>query len=151
MNPKDSIILFRIALFAVPAAIIAFIDLRTFRIPNYCSLGGLITMLLYDLLTVSPDLASSCLAAALSAVVFLIISHATQGLGLGDVKYIAFIGFFSGLKYLPLVFLSSASLALLYMLAIGKGSERRDRVPFGPFLSLGGALAAGIMAFRHWS
>jgi leader peptidase (prepilin peptidase)/N-methyltransferase len=65
------------------------------------------------------------------------------GMGGGDIKLTAMMGAFLGLQSLVVaVFISllSGSLVSLVLMAMGRKS-RKDVIPFGPFLALGGAVA----------
>jgi leader peptidase (prepilin peptidase)/N-methyltransferase len=62
-----------------------------------------------------------------------------EGMGFGDVKLLAMMGAFLGLRALPVILLvgslSGAAAGLGLMLAAGKGLKQA--IPFGPFLVLG--------------
>ncbi len=64
----------------------------------------------------------------------------TQGLGLGDVKFLAAAGIWTGLAGLPFLLLLAASMALaaagFLHLADGRLTARTS-IPFGPFLAFG--------------
>jgi len=70
-----------------------------------------------------------------------------QGMGLGDVKLMAFIGAVLGVEALPWVLFSSAGLGSLVglMVAWRNGQGRLTPVPYGPFL------AVGALLFLFWS
>jgi leader peptidase (prepilin peptidase)/N-methyltransferase len=63
-----------------------------------------------------------------------------EGLGLGDVKYVAAAGFWVGVEHIALVILAGAVLTLCWVggrLMISQAGDRwsaRDPVPFGPGL-----------------
>ena len=63
-----------------------------------------------------------------------------EGLGFGDVKLVAAGGLWTGLEGLPWLLVSACAGALLYAVAraaLGVPLGRTDRLPFGPFLSVG--------------
>ena len=63
-----------------------------------------------------------------------------QGLGLGDVKFLAAAGVWVGLAGIPIVVLIAAVTALATAGALqlaGRDMTRRTSLPFGPFLAIG--------------
>lgn len=67
---------------------------------------------------------------------------APRGMGMGDAKLAAFLGIFLGfyiLAGLLIAFLLGSIGGIILLAAKRKG--RRERIPFGPFLALGGTLA----------
>lgn len=77
-----------------------------------------------------------------------------ESLGMGDVKYAAVIGLVIGWKLgllaTALAFFS-ASIILLILMVVNRGVAFGQRIPFGPFLSLGAVLALfwGVEII-HW-
>jgi leader peptidase (prepilin peptidase)/N-methyltransferase len=65
------------------------------------------------------------------------------GMGGGDIKLTAMMGAFLGLQSLVVaVFIALLSGSLISLVLIGLGRKtRKDVIPFGPFLALGGAVA----------
>lgn len=64
----------------------------------------------------------------------------TQGLGLGDVKFLAAAGIWTGLAGLPFLLLLAASTALAaagFLHLAGGRLTARTSIPFGPFLAFG--------------
>ncbi len=76
-------------------------------------------------------------------LLFLIVLAYPGGMGMGDVKLAAFIGLMVGfpgiLVALFLSFMAGGTAAASLMLAGLKG--RRDPIPFGPFLAMGGMVS----------
>ena len=63
-----------------------------------------------------------------------------QGLGLGDVKFLAAAGTWIGIAGLPILLLIAALTALAtaaIMQLTGRDMTRRTSLPFGPFLTIG--------------
>ena len=63
-----------------------------------------------------------------------------QGLGLGDVKFLAAAGIWIGIAALPMLLLFAALTALAaagVMQLAGRDMTRRTSLPFGPFLTIG--------------
>jgi leader peptidase (prepilin peptidase)/N-methyltransferase len=85
-------------------------------------------------------------ASAAGGLLFLAALAYPRGMGLGDVKLAAVMGFFLGRSVGPaiLVALAAGSLVGLAMIARHGASARKKAIPFGPFLALGGVV--GLLA-----
>jgi leader peptidase (prepilin peptidase) / N-methyltransferase len=89
----------------------------------------------------------SALAASMLAGGFLVIVQRTfrayrgyDGLGWGDVKFVAAAGAWTGVEGVALALLVASVSALLYLLGrqiLDRGFDMGGRIPFGPFLALG--------------
>ncbi len=131
---------------ALLAALVAItvIDLDHQIIPDVITLPGIVAGFLATVATGRLSWAESLLGIGLGGgVFFAIILASGGGMGGGDMKLGAMLGAFLGWK-LTLVALFSAVLVggvvAVAVLAAGlKG--RKDPIPFGPFLALGGAAA----------
>jgi leader peptidase (prepilin peptidase)/N-methyltransferase len=124
---------------------LAWIDTRTFRLPDVLTLP-LIAAGLAEAAWWEPEaLFSRALAAAVAystlwllAFVYRYLRH-REGLGLGDAKLLAAGGAWAGVSGLPFVMFLGAILALLYALFLwlrGTPLTRTTRLPFGPFLAV---------------
>jgi prepilin signal peptidase PulO-like enzyme (type II secretory pathway) len=122
--------------------IVSIYDSKTLRIPDVLLF---ICFLALSVLGFQNDLFSvlnKTLALLLGYVIFFIIYHFSGGLGYGDVKYAALLGFALGLENVCIAFLFTSAGALL-VYAIGLFFFRWDKsakLPFAPFLSLGAAI-----------
>ena len=85
-------------------------------------------------------------AAAAGGVLFLVVLAYPKGMGLGDVKLTAVMGLYLGRNVAPavLVALLVGSLVGLGMIARHGSAARKQAIPFGPFLALGGVV--GLLA-----
>ncbi len=85
-------------------------------------------------------------AAAAGGLLFAAALAYPRGMGLGDVKLAAVMGLFLGRDVAPalLVALLSGSLVGLAMIARHGAAARKQAIPFGPFLALGGVV--GLLA-----
>jgi leader peptidase (prepilin peptidase) / N-methyltransferase len=85
-------------------------------------------------------------AAAAGGLLFLVALAYPRGMGLGDVKLAAVMGLFLGLNVAPaiLVALLAGSAVGLAMIARDGAAARKQAIPFGPFLALGGIV--GLLA-----
>ena len=137
------------AIFAVYALLtsalltVAFIDLDHKIIPNIITLPGMAVGLGLSIgvLSITPPASLIGLVSG-GAIFYLIALVSGGGMGGGDIKLIAMIGAFLGLQgALFTIFVSalSGSVVGLMLMLLGK-KGRKDRVPFGPFLSCGAIL-----------
>lgn len=152
--------------FALALVIVIFTDMETMLVPDAVSLPMTVLGLAAALLTQgpeTPDWLESILGMVLGAGVVLLLRFVyrrwrqVEAIGLGDVKLMAMIGAFLGVRSLLFVFLAGSVQGLLYALILlmagrkhrlpeglfeeqevaqHEGSFRGMRVPFGPFLSL---------------
>ena len=85
-------------------------------------------------------------AAAAGGLLFLAALAYPRGMGMGDVKLAAVMGLFLGRDVGPaiLVALLAGSLVGLTMIARHGAAARKQAIPFGPFLALGGVV--GLLA-----
>ncbi|HDY75799.1 MAG TPA: prepilin peptidase [Candidatus Marinimicrobia bacterium] len=136
-------------IFSCIILVITFIDIDYQIIPNQLLLIGLIPAV-YQIISVGFRNSSLYFigAVGLGLGILLIslignILFKKESMGMGDVKYAALIGLLlgwqNGLLAVFLAFLSSAILILI-LLPLGKISFGQ-RIPFGPFLSLGTIIA----------
>jgi len=128
------------------AALIAitFIDLEHQLIPDAITLPGVVTGLVANVATGAVPWLDSVIGAIVAGGgFFAIIVASGGGMGGGDMKLGAMLGSFLGWQ-LTIVALFLAVVAggggALAVLSTGK-KGRKDPIPFGPFLALGGAAA----------
>jgi leader peptidase (prepilin peptidase)/N-methyltransferase len=134
------------AFYACLFIIIFVIDLEQGLILNKVVYPGMVVALLLALLPqpwltqwVVTGIANAALGGGISFALFLLIVLASHGgMGWGDVKLAALIGLATGF---PLVFPSIIMGAILggivaVALLISKKRNRRETIPFGPFLAL---------------
>jgi len=79
-------------------------------------------------------------AAAAGGLLFAAALAYPRGMGLGDVKLAATMGLFLGRAVAPAIFVAllAGSLVGLAMIARHGAAARKQAIPFGPFLALGG-------------
>ncbi|MBW1952548.1 MAG: prepilin peptidase [Deltaproteobacteria bacterium] len=137
-------LLFAYGPFTAALVILTGLDLEHQWLPDIITLPGialgLVLALILPHLSFSQALAGAVAGAALLQAIGWGYGKVTgrQGLGGGDVKLLALIGAFLGLKSIPVVILISATLGSLGggMLAWKSGQGRLTPIPFGPFLGL---------------
>jgi leader peptidase (prepilin peptidase) / N-methyltransferase len=146
--PEPILPLLRAAVFIASAAPITAVDLKSSRIPDALSLGGLACLSLFDAFLEPDRLLQDCLAAALAFALFYGIRAFTMGLGFGDIKYAALVAFYTGIPYCFAAMAASALAALLAFAAVAAagGRQRIVALPFAPFLTLGALAAAALEA-----
>ena len=132
------------ACLAATLATITLIDLEHRVIPNKVLI---VAALVAVGLLVAGDrdaLAEHAIAAAIAfAVMFLIAIVYPRGMGMGDVKLAGVMGLYLGKAVAPALLIGFAAGALFGLALIAsRGAEaRKQAVPFGPFLALGGLIA----------
>jgi len=142
--PDDGIEIALGACLAATLATITLTDLEHRVIPNKVLI---VAALVAVGLLVAGDrdaLAEHAIAAAIAfAVMFLIAIVYPRGMGMGDVKLAAVMGLYLGKAVAPALLIGFAAGALFGLaLIVSRGAEaRKQAVPFGPFLALGGLVA----------
>jgi leader peptidase (prepilin peptidase)/N-methyltransferase len=120
------------------------IDLEHQIIPDVITLPGIGAGFLASFVNPVASWAGSLLGIVLGGgLIFVVILVSRGGMGGGDMKLAAMLGAFLGYKMALLAIFSSVVLGgLLAGVLIATGLRRRkDPIPFGPFLALGGVLA----------
>lgn len=130
---------------ALLAALIAItaIDLSHQIIPDVITLPGILAGVVASLATGRVPWQESLLGILVGGGIFLVIILASRGgMGGGDMKLGAMLGAFLGWKLGLLALLLgvlTGGLVALCLLILGR-KGRKEAIPFGPFLALGGAV-----------
>jgi leader peptidase (prepilin peptidase)/N-methyltransferase len=128
-------------------AAITLTDLERRVIPNAILIAGAVLGRAIVAAT-DPGSLPERLAAAAGAGGFLLLFALVypRGMGMGDVKLAALMGLFLGASVVPALFVGIVLGALVgFGLMLRHGSEaRKNAVPFGPFLAVGGLV--GLLA-----
>lgn len=135
--------LFPALLFISTLIAVFFIDLEYYIIPNVIVLPVALTGLAAGI-AIAPGRWLEILVAGIAsgAFFFLIAFIRPGGMGMGDVKLAAMMGFFLGEAVLVALFLGFLLGAIVGVILIATGHKgRKSRVPFGPFLAIGGIVA----------
>jgi leader peptidase (prepilin peptidase)/N-methyltransferase len=130
-------------IFLTVLAAVTLTDLERRIIPNKILLVGALLCLAITLPTDPGALPEQAIAAAAAGGLFFLVALAyPAGMGLGDVKLAATMGFFLGRAVAPalLVALLAGSLVGLALIARHGSQARKMAIPFGPFLALGGVV-----------
>ena len=131
--------------FLVP---IALIDLDSQIIPNRLTLPAAITaIVLGTALDPGGEVERLIAGAAAGLIVALPSLLHPSGMGMGDAKLVAVLGLFLGAAVVPAFFVAlivGTIGGVAIMVRKGMSEGRKTRVPFGPFLALGGVV--GVLA-----
>ncbi|SHJ56524.1 leader peptidase (prepilin peptidase) / N-methyltransferase [Bradyrhizobium lablabi] len=129
------------------SAVLAWIDIRHGIIPDWLNLTIAALGLSKAVILAGPlaGLEAAGEGAAIGAIFWLLrrlyfAARKIQGLGLGDVKFLAAAGIWIGVAGLPLLLLVAALTALAcagVMQLAGRQLSGRTSMSFGPFLALG--------------
>jgi len=129
--------------------LVAYFDITERRAPDVLTLGGLILMLVVSVFEGRAAVVSALVGAAIGlSVLFLARTWTRQGLGLGDVKFGAFLGAALGPRLIFLGYFVSAVIALTYFgyCRMKRSLDQDARIPFAPFLGAGAVVACIIGA-----
>jgi len=139
---------------------LTFIDLDTQLLPDDITLPLLWLGLIANAFGLFTDLRSAVMGAAAGYLVLWLVYWAfrllakKEGMGYGDFKLLAAIGAWTGWQVLPVAIVVAAGLgAILGSLSLWLSRKGADtRIPFGPYLALGGivALLWGRAAVVAW-
>jgi leader peptidase (prepilin peptidase) / N-methyltransferase len=134
---------------ALLAALLAItvIDLEHQIIPDVISLPGILAGFLANLATGRVSWVESLIGAVVGAGLFVVIAvvgswwAGQEAMGGGDIKLAAMLGSFLGWKALAIsIFISTVIGGILSAVFMTVGIRgRKDPIPFGPFLAVGGA------------
>lgn len=152
--PADPEFIGFFAVLCLLAGVLALIDIRHGIIPDWLNLAiaglGLARMAAAGGLAAGIE--AACQGAAIGMIFGLLrrlyfTLRKIQGLGLGDVKFLAAAGIWTGFAALPLLLLIAALTALAaagVLQLAGRDMTRRTSLPFGPFLAIGLLLALTV-------
>ena len=150
----DTVFLESFSTLCLLSAGLAWIDIRDGIIPDWLNLSvaglGLAKVVIVGGLVAGIEATGE--GAAIGVIFWLLRRlyfewRKIQGLGLGDVKFLAAAGIWIGIAGLPMLLLFAALTALAaagVMQLAGRDMTRRTSLPFGPFLALGLLLALVI-------
>jgi leader peptidase (prepilin peptidase)/N-methyltransferase len=125
--------------------VLTFIDIDFQLLPNNLLIISLIPIILFIILQHPNNLIDHIVGGITMLAIFLIIGYLgklvykVDSMGMGDVKYAALIGIFLGWKLGLLSFVISffSAALLIAAMSIIKKFNRKQRLAFGPFLSIG--------------
>jgi len=132
--------------------IIFFIDLEHFIIPDVVTFPlmvlGFIKSFDPNLNSMFPNYIISIVGGIFGYVIIWAIIYfykqvrKKEGMGLGDAKLLAVIGFWFGIQSIPFVIFFSSTIALISVVPalINKSKKMSSQIPFGPYIIAGNLL-----------
>ena len=152
------VIVVSFGLLCLLSAVLAWIDIRHGIIPDWLNLAIAGLGLSKAVIIGGPlaGLGAICEGAAIGAVFWLLrrlyfAFRKMQGIGLGDVKFLAAAGIWVGVAALPMLLLVAALTALAcagVMQLAGRQLTGQMSISFGPYLAIG--LLSAISLQQHW-
>ncbi len=129
---------FTVIFFLSILIIVSFIDLKHQVIPNKVILPAIIAIIGLTIILKPTEIIQSISGGLIGGFFILLLALLWPGgMGGGDIKLSAFIGFFIGFLIIEVLFLAFFIGALTGILMIlTKKKSRKDLIPFGPFLSI---------------
>jgi leader peptidase (prepilin peptidase)/N-methyltransferase len=131
--------------FLVP---IALIDLDHHIIPNRLTIpAAVLALVLGSALDPGGELERVIAGLAAGTVLALPSLLHPKGMGMGDAKLVAVLGLFLGLAVVPaffVAFVAGTVVGIAVLVRKGMSEGRRTKIPFGPYLALGGLV--GVLA-----
>jgi leader peptidase (prepilin peptidase) / N-methyltransferase len=118
-------------------------DLERRVIPNVVVLAGAVIAIAVVAATDADDLPDRLIAAAAAGGFLFVVALAyPRGMGMGDAKLVAMMGLYLGRAVAPAVLIGFLVGALVgvAMIALRGSAARKQAIPFGPFLALGGVI-----------
>ena len=130
--------------FCALLVVITLTDLERRVIPNAILAAGAVAALAIAAVSDPGSLGTRAIAAVAAGGFLLLVALAyPRGMGMGDVKLAAVMGLYLGRSVAPalvIAFAAGAFVGLALMVRRG-ASARKQAVPFGPFMALGGLVA----------
>lgn len=117
--------------------VISVFDLRTGRIPNFITFGFSALMLFTTVFTTPSKILARLLCASFFFLLFFCIAMFTKGLGMGDVKLAAVIGYCKGFFATSLIFILACLGGILFFLFCHFHKKELEKIPFAPFVTIG--------------
>ncbi len=145
-----SIIFLKAVILCYLLIIVSFIDLKYKRIPNLITYPGIIIALIGAVFFGKNGFYNAFFGLLVGGgILFPIAYFYPQGMGFGDVKLLALIGAFLGVKLvLYSLFIGSILGTVIGLILIAmKFITRKTTIPFGPFLASGAVITILIFGF----
>jgi leader peptidase (prepilin peptidase) / N-methyltransferase len=123
--------------------VITLTDLERRIIPNKVVLAGAVAAVVLVAIGDPDSLVENGAAAVIAGgVMFLVALAYPRGMGMGDAKLVAMMGLFLGRAVAPatLIGFLLGALVGMFMIARYGAAARKQAIPFGPFLALGGVI-----------
>ena len=135
-------------LFGCALVVLFFIDLEHRILPNVITIPGTVIGFLFSFVT-PPGWVSSLIGLVVGGLIPLAVAEIyyrvrrIEGLGMGDVKMLAFIGAFLGWRHVLLTLMVASLLGSLVGLPLAiRKRDMKASMPFGTFLAIAAVVAA---------
>lgn len=115
-------------------------DVLAYRVPNVITYPAIVAAIVIGMLMPDADRSDVLLGGLLIGGTFFAMAVVTRGgMGMGDVKLAIFVGFALGLAFgiMALLITAIAGGAIAVVLLVTRVRDRRDPIPYAPFISLG--------------
>jgi prepilin signal peptidase PulO-like enzyme (type II secretory pathway) len=126
--------------------VIALFDLKTYRIPDILLALFFLVMIIMEWSAPLELKIARYVTAVTVLLLFGVVWYFSRGMGLGDVKYAALLGYVLGPDRVIHAFLCTALLGIIIYLSgiLMFHWSKTTKIPFAPFLSAGAILALGV-------
>jgi leader peptidase (prepilin peptidase)/N-methyltransferase len=123
--------------------VIAIVDLKTYRIPDALLVFFVLFMVITEWGQPYTLVITRLVAAMLSFLLFAVIWLYSKGIGFGDVKFAAVLGYLLGYEGLVQAFFITAVLGIIIYLTgiVLFHWPKTTKIPFAPFMSAGAIMS----------
>ena len=154
----DTIIIYYLM---ISLLIIFITDYKFFIIPDLISIPLIFLGVILSFLNLNPlniSVLDSIIAGSAAAILFFIISKSffylkkRDGLGYGDIKLIAALGFWTGVESTLIIVISSSILGVIFgsILILSKRIGRTDYLPYGCFIVCSSLVVVYLVLWQEY-
>lgn len=118
-------------------ATISFFDLRERRIPNSITFGFFLLLILKDISTAPSKILINLACSVFFSAIFLTAAAATKGMGMGDIKLAAVIGYCSVFFKALCSFIFASLAGIVFFIMLCLFNKKISKIPFAPFAAAG--------------
>lgn len=118
-------------------ATISFFDLREGRIPNSITFGFFLLLVITDIFTAPSEIPMRLACSVFFSTVFLIAVATTKGMGIGDIKLAAVIGYCLGFFKTLCTFILASLAGIIFFITLRLFNKKTSKIPFAPFTAAG--------------
>lgn len=117
--------------------IISICDIRTKRIPDILTAIFFFILLFSDILSSPSSISGKILCGLFFFVLFFITAMFSKGLGMGDIKLAAVIGYCIGYLETSVVFICACATGIVFCFIVYLFRKKKIILPFAPFVTAG--------------
>lgn len=118
--------------------VISICDIATLKIPNFITAITFVVIFVLDIIYFPKNIPMNLLCACLFFLLFFIILFITKGLGYGDLKVAALIGYCTGFFKTLAIFIYASMLGMLFFIFVKiYWKNKIKKIPFAPFIAAG--------------